>query len=241
MTRLSIVIPAYNEEKRINNTLNDYLAFYNNKETEIIVVLNGCSDNTEKVVKEYQQKFPEILKYLNIKESIGKGGAVHEGFLQAKGELIGFVDADKATEAKEFNKLAVNIKEADGIVASRWLKNSVIKNRTWLRKMASKVFALLVKAIFRMPFTDTQCGAKLFKRDPLLTILPKLHEKGMAFDVELLYAFYTAGYKVKEADTVWEDKPGSATLGSPLRVFSKGLTMLKKLFKIKKYGAKSNF
>lgn len=241
MVKLSIVIPAFNEEKRIGSTLFDYLTFYHNRQTEIIVVLNGCTDKTEEVVKDYQKKFPGILQYLNIKESIGKGGAVQQGFKAAKGDLIGFVDADMATSAKEFQKLVDNINQADGVVASRWQKNSVIINRPWPRKIISKAFVVLVKLLFHMPFTDTQCGAKLFKKEPLLKILPKLRETGMAFDVELLYAFYTAGYEIKEVATMWVDQPGSAKLGSVPRMLFEGLNMLKKLFKIKKYGQKSDF
>ena len=91
-----------------------------------------------------------------------------------------------------------------------------------------------------MPFSDTQCGAKLFKRQSLMKILPQLKETGMAFDVELLYVAYKNNLKIKEVPTVWVDQPGSPSLGSPFRVFSKGIKMIKTLFKIKKYGQTSN-
>ena len=97
MAKLSVVIPAYNEEKRIHRTLDSYAKFFSKKvkDFEIIVVLNNCNDNTLKIVKNFKNK---KIKYLNFKEAIGKGGAILEGFKVAKGDLIGFVDADMATK-----------------------------------------------------------------------------------------------------------------------------------------------
>lgn len=232
MIKLSIVIPAYNEEKRIAATLDEYLKFFT-KDTEIIVVLNGCTDNTEQAIAPYQQKFSDILQVINIKEAIGKGGAVQLGFKKSKGEIIGFVDADGSTSPIEYKKLVDSLNGYDAIIASRWLKGAAMKNRAMLRKAASKIFVWVVKLIFHMPFSDTQCGAKIFKREKILSLLPHLQEKGMAFDVELLYLAYTQGLKIKEVPTIWIDKPGSQILGSPWRVVSKGLIMFKTLFKIK--------
>lgn len=238
MIKLSIVIPAYNEEKRIAATLDEYLKFFT-KDTEIIVVLNGCKDQTAQVVAAYKEK----IRLIDIKEAIGKGGAVQVGFKASNGEVIGFVDADGSTSPQEYQRLIDNLGNNDGVIASRWLKGAVMKNRTLLRKTASKIFIWMVKIIFHMPFSDTQCGAKIFKKEKIAPLLPRLQEKGMAFDVELLYLAYTQGLKIKEVPTVWIDKPGSEILGSPWRVISKGLIMFKTLFKIKNkiYGQKSNF
>jgi len=240
MNQISIVIPAYNEEKRIGRTLLDYLTYFQDKNAEIIVVLNGCRDNTQKIVAEYENKFQKILKIIDIKEAIGKGGAVYRGFSEAKGDLIGFVDADRATESMEFDKLINNIGSADGIIASRWLKNSLVFNRSFTRRFASKCYAILVKLIFHLPLTDTQCGAKLFKRKPLLAVLPKLKENGMVFDVELLYQLHLHNFKIKEIATVWIDQPGSMALGKQALFIKRGLQMVNQLLKIKKYGQESN-
>lgn len=240
MIRLSIIIPAYNEERRIAKTLQDYLTFFQDKQTEIIVVLNGCRDETKTIVEQYQKKFPQILKYIDIWEAIGKGGAIKEGFKIAQGELIGFVDADCATDAKEYQKLINNIGDNDGIIASRWLADSIVINRSFFRRCASKCFAIVVQLIFNMPFSDTQCGAKVFKRQPLLAILPKLRENGMVFDVELLYRLFLKKYQIKEFASTWVDQPGSVALSNSQLFLAKGFQMLNKLFKIKKYGKKSN-
>ena len=109
--KLSIIIPAYNEQSRIGRTLSQYLRFYDEiyrDNFELIVVLNGCRDNTLDVVKDFTLKYPQ-LKFVDIKEAIGKGGAVIEGFKLAQGDLIGFTDADNATIAPEFYKLIKNI------------------------------------------------------------------------------------------------------------------------------------
>jgi len=240
MINLSIIIPAFNEEKRIGATLLDYLTFFQDKNTEIIVVLNGCTDNTEKIVFDFQKKFPHILKYFNFLEPIGKGGAVLEGFKVADGKIIGFIDADRSTAAIDCQKLVEQLNNADGIIASRWLKNSIVENRSFFRRLASKCYAILVRLIFRMPLTDTQCGAKFFKKSILQKILPKLRETSMVFDVELLYFYIAKGYKLKEGETVWIDQPGSAALGTPYNFIKRGFQMLNKLLKIKKYVQESN-
>src|SRR3989344_1181487 len=139
MLRLSIVIPAYNEEKRIGKMLKAYTYFFNKQvpNHEIIVALNGCKDNTLKVVKSFSSK---RLRYINLKES-GKGGAIIEGFKHAKGELIGFVDADLSTSPSDFNELVEKIDDYGGIVASRWIKGAKIDiKQSLMRRFFSRGF-----------------------------------------------------------------------------------------------------
>jgi len=229
---LSIIIPAYNEEKRIGRTLDGYLAFFK-ENIEIIIVLNGCRDRTIDQVKKRQKQFPRIIKYLNISESIGKGAAVKHGFEMASGKLIGFVDADNATSPVEFSKLIESIDGADVAIASRWKKGSEVINRSFFRKMVSLGFLILVKLLFRMPFADTQCGAKLLKKEAAEQITPLLKASNMAFDVELLYLSLKKGFRVKEIPTVWVDQSSSAMLGSPLKIFSNAIKMFFTLLRIK--------
>src|SRR3989344_9034922 len=163
--KLSIVIPAYNEEKRIGQTLKDYTSFFNKIKIsyEIFVVLNGCRDNTLGVVKELSKK-NKVITYLDIKEAIGKGGAITQGFKAAKGDLIGFVDADGSTSPQAFNDLIENIGEYDGIIASRWIRGAKISyKQPFLKRFGSRGFNFLVRLLFNLRFKDTQCGAKLFK------------------------------------------------------------------------------
>lgn len=231
---LSIVIPAYNEEKRITETLEKYLCFYCHHSVELIIVLNGCTDNTLGMVEPFIKKYPSRVKFKNIKQAIGKGGAVREGFKMAQSEFIGFLDADGSTCPEEFNKLIEKSKGFDGAIASRWKKGSKIVGASILREVVSIGFIFLVKILFFMPFTDTQCGAKIFKKGVIAQVLPKLKVNNMAFDVELLYFIHRAGFRILEVSSVWVDNSSSSSaLGSPVNLFKNGLKMFITLLNIR--------
>lgn len=198
----------------------------------MIVVLNGCRDNTEEVVKRYRDQNTKILRYFSI-TTASKGKAVREGFKKAQGEVIGFIDADGATEPFEFDKCLQALQRADGAIASRWKKGSVVINRNIFRKLVSYGFRMVVKTLFNLPFYDTQCGAKVFKHEVIRTIVQKLQIDNMAFDVELLYLARCHGYRIEEVPTVWIDKGSSATLGTPLNVIIKSIKIFFTLFKIR--------
>ena len=205
MKSLSIVIPAYNEEKRIARTLDAYSKFFsgNVKDFEIIVVLNNCKDNTLEIVEKFSKKSKKI-KYLDFKRAIGKGKAIIEGFKVAKGNLIGFVDADMATSPSSFYDLIKNMNGYDGIIASRWIKNSKIKEKQpLLKRIGSRGFNFLVYLLFDLKFKDTQCGAKLFKSYVIRSIMNEIGITKWAFDVNLLYLAKRKNYKIKEIPTEW--------------------------------------
>lgn len=226
---MSIVIPAYNEEKRIDKTLERYLIFFKTLKRnglldfEIIVVLNGCKDNTLFIVEGYRRYHEEMI-CLNFRKA-GKGFAILEGFkeaLKGNSELIGFVDADMATPPEAFYDLVENMGDSDGVIASRWLKESKVTKRTLIRKITSKGFNILARTILFLKFSDTQCGAKLFKREVIEKIAREVGVTEWAFDVDLLYRIKKRGFKVKEIPTVWEDKRGSGLnlTRVPFRMFS---------------------
>ncbi|MFA6098559.1 MAG: dolichyl-phosphate beta-glucosyltransferase [Patescibacteria group bacterium] len=230
---LSIIIPAFNEEQRISKTLTDYTNYFSGKDTEIIIVLNGCRDNTIGIVSDFKKEYPGLIEYIEEKKAIGKGGAVHLGFSRAEGELIGFVDADGSTEPAEFQKVVDQLGEADGVIASRWKKGSQVINRSFPRKLISFSFLIFVKVFFWMPFTDTQCGAKIFKKQAIKNLLPSLKITNMAFDVELLYLSLKRGFKIVEVPTRWVDKSSSAMLGSFGRVIQMAFKMFFSLMSIR--------
>ena len=214
MGNISLIIPAYNEEKRIGKTLERYSKYFNKLKEEkklnyeIIVVINNTTDRTENIVEEYERTNPNI-KHLNFKKG-GKGFAVIEGFkyfLQRNNDLIGFVDADMATLPEDFYDLVKNIGEYDGIIASRYIEGSIIKPKPTIERLiAKRMFNLLVRSILFLPYRDTQCGCKLFKRESIENILPFLSMSHWAFDVDLLYTMKKAGFKIKEFPTTWSDK-----------------------------------
>lgn len=209
MMKLSVIIPAYNEEKRIEKTLRDYLEYKWNYETDILVVLNGCKDNTLGVVEKIKKFYPK-LRYIEFKGAIGKGGALIEGFKRVDGELISYVDADESTKPEELDRLVNLIGNNDGVIASRWVKGSVIKTRQPLtRRFASRGFNFLIRFMLGLKFKDTQTGGKIFVRDAIKDVLPKLIRSNWAIDVCILYPVVKRGYKIKEVPTVWEDVGGS--------------------------------
>jgi len=227
---LSIIIPAHNEEKRIGRTLEQYLKAFN-KNTEFWVILNACADNTLAVVKEKQSQYSN-LKYLDIKEAINKGGAIKEGFKVTQGENIGFVDADLATTPEEYKKLVHNLKRYDGVIASRYAPGAEAK-RTLMRRFVSRGFRLISKILFHLPYYDTQCGAKIFKREVIEKILPEMKINNMMFDVELLVLARKYNFKIKEVPTKWQEVESSALLGSPFKLIKNSLIFFKTLIQLK--------
>lgn len=214
---ISIIIPAHNEEKRIGKTLEEYGRFFEKKrkdkeieDFEIIVVLNACKDRTIDVVKKAEKKFGRI-RHLDFEKG-GKGFAVIEGFKEAlngKSNFIGigFVDADMATAPEAFYDLIKNIRDYDGIIASRYIRGAVVNPKQSIQRViVSRVFNFLIRALYFMPYRDTQCGAKIFKRDAIESILPSLGLTQWAFDVDLLYQLKKKGFKVREFPTIWMDK-----------------------------------
>lgn len=209
--KLSILIPAYNEEQRLGPMLDAYLPFFRERygdEVELIVVVNGSRDRTAEVARTYAASWP-CLRVIEEPRSVGKGGAVMLGMDAAKGALVGFVDADGATPPEAFDELVRRIGRAGIVIANRWHRESRITPQPWLRRMASRVFNALVRVLFKLHTTDTQCGAKLLSRPALDAVRPRLGITQWAFDVDLLFQVRRAGFPILEIPTVWDDKPGS--------------------------------
>jgi glycosyltransferase involved in cell wall biosynthesis len=205
--KISIVIPAYNEENRINAVLSKYSNHF--QDQEIILVCDGI-DNTPNIVKKASERYPEI-KQLNFKERLGKGGAIIEGFKAAKGDRIGFVDADESIEQGDVKRMLDALSDVDGVIASRRLKSSkILVKQPLKRRFASKMFNILVRMIFGLPFKDTQCGTKFFKKEVIKDILDELKTKRFEFDVELLWRLKKKGYKVIEFPVTWKHAEGSS-------------------------------
>lgn len=210
-TKLSIIIPAYNEEKRITETLKEYLDYLRGKvDFEILVVVNGCTDNTANVVSQISKKNKEI-KFVDIGKVASKGAAVIEGFKRVNSDLIGFVDADLATRPNAFYDLVINIGDYDGVIASRWIKGAKMEQKQPItRIIAGRTFNLMVNLFFNLKVKDTQCGAKLFKKNVIQSVLPNMEKTtGWAFDVNLLYVIKRNKFKVKEIPTEWNEPGGS--------------------------------
>ncbi len=210
--KLSIISPAYNEENRIRPFLEAYTAYFCEKyddEVELLIVVNGSTDATASVAQEFAEQHPQVRVIVEPRK-IGKGGAIMLGFEAAQGDVMGFVDTDAATPPDAFQDLVERIGDADAVIASRWFKESIVwPKQTVLRRIASRVFNLLVRSLFGLKIWDTQCGAKVIKKSAIESILPELGLTQWAFDVDLLFQLKRGGFRVIEAPTVWHDVGGS--------------------------------
>ncbi|HEY5914640.1 MAG TPA: glycosyltransferase [Verrucomicrobiae bacterium] len=216
---LLLLIPAYNEEHRIEPVLRDYAGYFQQNyrgKFQLVVVLNGCRDNTLGVVKRVAAEYPSISAREYV-DPIGKGGALIEGLkLAPLADVIGYVDADGATPPPAFHDLVKHIDEADCVIGSRWLPGAVLHvQQSGKRRFISRGFHLIVEVLFRMHIKDTQCGAKVMRRQAVEKIHSALRIADMAFDINLLYSLHRAGFRILEVPTQWTDKMGSKV--APLR------------------------
>lgn len=224
---LSIIIPAYNEAEYIGTKLDQYLATFSN-DVEFLVVPNGCTDQTAAIAQAYAVKHENVRVYV-ITEAVGKATAVRAGWERARGDWVAFLDADGSTSAEEFQRIFQSRGNADGVIASRWAPGAIVENRSGLRKLASYIFAFLVKLLFWMPYRDTQCGAKIFRRELVQRILPHMRVNNIAFDVELLLLCRRAKARIVEYPTHWVDRSDSVIIGSPLKLIRSAIVMLSTL------------
>ena len=210
---LLLLIPAYNEQLRLEPVLREYATYFQRNYTgkfQMVVVLNGCVDDTLGVVQRVAHEFP-FISALEFAEPIGKGGALIEGLrLAPLADLIGYVDADGATAPPAFHDLVKHCHQADCVIASRWLPGAVLHQaQSGRRQFASRVFHAIVQGLFWMNIRDTQCGAKVMHRAAVQKIHSSLRIADMAFDINLLVALKRAGFRILEVPTEWTDKIGT--------------------------------
>jgi dolichyl-phosphate beta-glucosyltransferase len=210
---LSVIIPAYNEEKRIGTTLksiDEYLK-KQNYDYEIIIVANNCIDKTDEVVRNYQQKIKN-LKLIDIQNGCGgKGCAVKIGIEKALGDFLLFMDADNSTRIHEVDKFWPYFKKGFGVViGSRALKDSKIKiKQSWYREILGRLANALVRVTLLPKIYDTQCGFKAFTKKAALDIFSRQKIVGWGFDMEVLALAKKFGFKIKEVPIAWFNAPES--------------------------------
>jgi len=204
--RYSLVIPAYNEEKRIGTLFDTITGF----DGELIVVCDG-TDATAEVVERIAQKRADLLiRCLRFEKRLGKGGGVIAGLAAARAPLVGYVDADGSTSLDELKRLFSQLGAYDGVFGSRWVPGSHLQVRQGLlRQLESRGFNLFIRLVFGLDFRDTQCGAKVFKKSAIDAVLPLMVSRGFEFDVELLWRLTGAGYKIREVPIAWQNKGDS--------------------------------
>lgn len=219
---LSLIIPAYNEEKKIEKDICQAFTYFKRKKIigEVIVSTDGVTDNTNNIVSKLKKRFLG-LKLIAKKEKIGKGSAIKKGVLAAQGKYIMFADAGFCVPFKFINQGIKKLEEGyDLALANRADEMSVLRNnQPFYRKIGSKVFGFLVKRFLGVPFyiKDTQCGFKFYKRDIAKKLFSNLRTSGMMFDLELIlrakkYKFKMAVFPVEwtnDLDTKFNPISGS--------------------------------
>ncbi len=208
---LSIIIPSFNEELRLPATL-EKIARYVERErrsTEVIVVDDGSTDRTAEVAEAFRGKFPQ-LRVLANGTNRGKGYSVRHGSLEARGEIALFTDADLSSPIEEAGKLLAALKDHDVAIGSRALDRRLIEVReSPFREFAGIVFNKIVRIVLRLPFVDTQCGFKAFRREPCRVIFEQQTIERFGFDPELLYLARHHGLSTVEVPVRWAHSPAT--------------------------------
>ena len=229
---LTIVIPAYNEERRLPTTLPRVVAFAEAQDypVEVLVVDNASTDHTPEIARQIAAEHPIIsLLYQPIR---GKGAAVRKGMLEGRGEYLFICDADLAMPIEEVSKfLPPTLSNYDVAIASREVPAAVRHNEPWYRHLMGRVFNLLVRLLAVPGIQDTQCGFKCFHREAARDIFTTQIVDGWAFDVEILYIARRRGYRIVEVPIHWYYGQGSRV--SPIR---DSIKMVMEVLRIRRNG-----
>lgn len=202
----TVVIPAYNEEKRIAAVLKGYLEEC--PDLEYIVVAEG-NDATADIANGIASGVPN-LRVIVREERLGKGGAVFLGFMNAATPVVGFVDCDTSVSIADVKNMISQIGGYDAVIASRRLDgSSILEKQPLMRRFASRSFNLAIRSLFFVPWRDTQCGAKFFRKSSIDQIMPDMITTGFEFDVELLWRMYRKNMKVLEYPVEWKHSEDS--------------------------------
>jgi dolichyl-phosphate beta-glucosyltransferase len=225
---ISVVIPAYNEERRLGATLESVVRYLaaSADAYEVLVVDDGSTDATVSVASQWADKHVRVL---TGRLNRGKGAAVRRGVLETHGDLVLISDADLSTPIAEVAKLRRVLAEgADVILGSRGLETSVITRRQpFYRERMGKTFNVAVRLLLGWSFRDTQCGFKLFAGDVARRVFALLKEEGFGFDVEAIHLALSCGYVVREVPVEWRNSPDSR-----VHIFRSSAAMLCSLLRV---------
>lgn len=229
--KLSVVIPAYNEERRIGPTLLDIDRYLSQQPyvSEVLVVIDGAKDNTASVVKKYEEMI-DNLRVINNPENHGKGYVVRQGLLEANGQYRLFMDADNSTTINQIEKFMPSFDEGyDVVIGSRDLKGSKISKHQakWKEFLgnAGNLLIQMVGGLWGMP--DTQCGFKLLSANAADKVCRIMKIDRWGFDIEMLVLAKKMGFKIQQVPVEWKnDEESKVSVGAYFQTF-------KELFQIK--------
>jgi len=208
---LSIIVPSYNEELRLPPSLGliaDYIK-RSGRTTEVIVVDDGSTDQTVAVAETFRARIPDLRVVSNGKNR-GKGYSVRHGMQEAHGEIVLFTDADLSAPIEEADKLIAALGEYDVAIGSRAMdKNLISVHESRFREFAGIIFNKIVRIVLWLPFVDTQCGFKAFRRERCKIIFEQQRIERFGFDPELLYLARHHGLKAVEIPVRWAHCPAT--------------------------------
>lgn len=224
---LSVIIPAYNEEKRLPKTLESVFKYLNKQAYafEVIVVDDGSADKTTQNIKDFSKDI-KIVSYLPNR---GKGYAVKTGMLKAIGEWRLFMDADNSTPISEIAKLWPYAKEFDVVIGSRYLDKKILRKQPLFRRVLSRVANMVIRVLLLPEIQDTQCGFKLFNKKATKIIFPLTSIERWGFDFDVLAIARKKKLKIKEVGICWKDADSSH-----VRAAHAALATLKELLKVRR-------
>ncbi len=208
---LSVIVPSFNEEARLPHSLDLIAAYVNsaNRSTEVLVVDDGSNDRTAEVAASFTDRIAN-LRVLKNGENRGKGYSVRHGMQQARGEYVLFTDADLSAPIEEADKLLSALQQFDIAIGSRALNRDLIDvHESHFREFAGIIFNRIVRIVLWLPFVDTQCGFKAFRRERCRIIFEQQRIERFGFDPELLYLARHHGLKATEIPVRWSHSPAT--------------------------------
>ena len=207
--KISLVIPAYNEAKRIGPFLNSIADYYRNHQSEIrevIVVDDGSSDGTVKIVEKFSRRLP--LRVILHNQNRGKGAAVQTGILASRGDAAVFMDADGATPIGELPKMTKSLEEAEVAIGNRWMAGAKTERHSLLRSLSGWVYRNYM-GLFGLRGIDTMCGFKGYRQPVARHLFKNLVSSGWLFDTEVAFKTIYHGYSVVNFPIRWTSQDGS--------------------------------
>jgi glycosyltransferase involved in cell wall biosynthesis len=236
---LSIVIPAYNEGARIENALDRVLSCVaeRNWDAEVLVVDDGSSDNTVDIVHRWMTTHPN-LHLIHNDGNRGKGYSVRNGILQSSGQVVLFTDADLSSPIEEAERLFAALDAgADVAMGSRWLdKQRQTIHQPLYRRFFGRCFNWVTRKIMGLPYKDTQCGFKAFKRDAAQVIFRLQTIERWGFDPEILFIARKLGYRIDEVPVTWGHDERSR-----ISYLKDGMKMLEEMYQIRKNSLRGRY
>ena len=210
--KVDIVIPVLNEEKALPVCIANLREFLSEKSPysyRIVIADNGSMDSTPQIAQTLAEQNPDVSWiHLDIR---GRGRALRKAWLESDSDILSYMDVDLSTNLEAFPRLLKGIGEEgfDLAIGSRLMKESIVKKRTVKREFTSRVYNLIIKAMFFTRFTDAQCGFKAISRSAAQLLIPYIKDQGWFFDSELLILAEKTGFTIKDVPVTWIDDPDS--------------------------------